>query len=100
MNKDQIEYAIKNYKEIAKRELYTKSMIEADHKDGFFYDDALDSEGFFIISNGDEPDEIDFDYGDTSSDGLLLEGANPMDPLSKFQKDLLKALKKLEKSVY
>lgn len=99
MNKGQIEYAIKNYKEIAKQELYTKSMIESDHKDGFFYDDALDSEGFFIIPDGDEPDEIDFDYGDTSSDGLLLKGANPMDPLPKFQQDLLEALKKLEKSV-
>ena len=92
MKKEQLEYAIKNYKEIAKQEHYTKKMIAEDHADGFFYDDALDAEGFFLLSVGNEPYDIAFDYGDTSSNGILLHGVDPRDSLSEFQKDLLKAL--------
>ena len=91
----QIEYAIDHCQAIAKQQHYTDEMVNADHKNGFYYDDALEYEGFFIIPVGNQPPDIDFDYGDTSSNGELLDQTNPMAPIPEFAKQLRADLKRL-----
>lgn len=91
----QIKYAIDHCDEIAEQQHYTDEMAKADHEDGFYYDDALEFEGFFIIPVGDEPQEIDFDYGDTNSYGEVLDQASPMAPIPEFTENLRADLKRL-----
>lgn len=93
----QIKYAIDHCSKIAEHQHYTDEMVAADHKSGFYYDNALEYEGFFIIPVGDKPQDIDFDYGDTNSDGEVLNQANPMAPIPDFTENLRTDLKRLLK---
>ena len=93
----QIKYAIDNCDEIAEQQYYTDEMAKADHESGFYYDDALEYEGFFIIPVGDKPQDIDFDYGDTNSDGEVLDQTSPMAPIPDFTENLRADLERLLK---
>lgn len=93
----QIKYAIDHCSKIAEQQHYTDEMTEADHEDGFYYDDALEYEGFFIIPVGDKPPDIAFDYGDTNSGGEVLDQTNPMAPMPDFTEKLRADLERLLK---
>lgn len=93
----QIKYAIDHRHAIAEQQHYTNEMINADHENGFYYDDALEYEGFFIIPTGNNPPDIDFDYGDTNSDGEVLDQTNPMAPIPEFTENLRADLERLLK---
>lgn len=91
----QIKYAIDHCSKIVEQQHYTDEMSKADHKNGFYYDDALEYEGFFIIPVGDKPQDIDFDYGDTNSGGEVLDQTSPMAPIPDFTENLRADLEQL-----
>ena len=61
----------------------------------------LNTRDFFIIPERNRPQDIAFDYGDTSSGGEVLDGAYPMaDTVEKFEESLLDSLQTLVKTKF
>lgn len=74
---------------IVEDEFLTKKKLEDNLADGFNYELILLNEGFFMNDYGLN---LEFDYGDTSSDFLWLPKVLPMYGKIKFKQDLNKAL--------
>lgn len=100
LTKQHIQWAIDNIDSLVNANHVTPQWLEQQHNEGFFYDVALDREGFFvipndIIENNVVSHHVDFDFGDTSSDGILLDNVRPDVNINQFKTALLAALKQI-----
>lgn len=100
LTKEDVQYALNHIAILAKENHWTQAELDREEADGFYYRDALENEGFYVIpagyiQHGEYQPNVAFDFGDTLSGGESLENVDPTASIPEFTQALKVALEKL-----